>query len=72
MYSILIVEDDIDIGNLLEEALTNEGYVITRAYSGTEAKLLSQNKYNLILLDLMLPGLAGEELLDIFKGNKIT
>lgn len=71
MYSILIVEDDIDIGNLLEEALTNEGYVITRAYSGTEAKLLSQNKYNLILLDLMLPGLAGEELLDIFKGNKI-
>lgn len=71
MSSILIVEDDIDIGNLLEEALTNEGYVITRAYSGTEAKLLSQNKYNLILLDLMLPGLAGEELLDIFKGNKI-
>lgn len=71
MYSILIVEDDIDIGNLLEEALTNEGYVITRAYSGTEARLLSQNKYNLILLDLMLPGLAGEELLDIFKGNKI-
>lgn len=71
MYNILIVEDDIDIGNLLEEALTNEGYVITRAYSGTEAKLLSQNKYNLILLDLMLPGLAGEELLGVFKGNKI-
>ncbi len=59
MAQILIVEDDLNIGNLLEEALTNEGYQITRAYSGTEAQLLASNKYDLVLLDLMLPGLAG-------------
>lgn len=71
MAHILIVEDDLDIGNLLEEALTNEGYQITRAYSGTEAQLLASNKYDLVLLDLMLPGLAGEEVLKKFNTTKV-
>lgn len=64
MKTILVTDDDIHIGNLLEEALSREGYSVMRAYSGTEAKLvLSKTKPDLILLDLMLPGLSGEELL---------
>ena len=64
---ILIVEDDIDINNLLAKILKKEGYEPVQAYSGTEAWLrLDQDailQYSLILLDLMLPGLMGEELI---------
>ena len=64
MKQILIVDDDIHIGNMLQEVLTKEGYGVSRAYSGTEAVLfLSRNRPNLILLDLMLPGLSGEDVL---------
>lgn len=64
MPHILIVDDDIHIGNMLEEALTGEGYAVSRAYSGTEAELvIPQRRPDLVLLDLMLPGLSGEELL---------
>lgn len=64
MSDILIIDDDIHINALLEETLTNAGYKVHKAFSGTEALLvLSQNKPDLILLDLMLPGLSGEELL---------
>ena len=64
MKQLLIVDDDLHIGNLLEEVLTKEGYGVSRAYSGTEAVLfLSQNRPDLILLDLMLPGLCGEDVL---------
>ena len=56
MITILVIDDDIHIGNLLEEALSGEGYSVIRAYSGTEAQLvLSEAKPDLILLDLMLP-----------------
>jgi DNA-binding response OmpR family regulator len=66
---ILIIDDDIHIGNMLEETLTKEGYAVSRAYSGTEAVLvLSKAKPDLILLDLMLPGLSGEEVLPHIKG----
>lgn len=69
MKNILIIEDDIHIGNLLEEALLQEGYGVSRAYSGTEALLfLSERKPDLILLDLMLPGCSGEEVLSKIKG----
>ena len=64
MKTIAIIDDDIHIGNMLEEVLHREGYLVLRAYSGTEALyLLSQHRADLILLDLMLPGLSGEELL---------
>lgn len=69
MKHILIIDDDLHIGNVLEETLTGEGYRVTRAYSGTEAVLvLSQIKPDLVLLDLMLPGLRGEDVLPHIKG----
>ena len=69
MKNILIIDDDIYIGNAIEEVLVKEGYGVSRAYSGTEAILvLSQEKPDLILLDLMLPGLCGEEVLPQVKG----
>lgn len=69
MKKILIIDDDIHIGNVLEETLTKEGYGVLRAYSGTEALfVLSQAKPDLVLLDLMLPGLNGEDVLPQIKG----
>lgn len=62
---ILVVEDDPSIGDMLEEALAKEGYRVQRAYSGTEALwVLSAGRPDLVLLDLMLPGLPGEALLE--------
>ena len=69
MKNILIVDDDIHIGNAIEETLVKEGYGVLRAYSGTEALLvLSRKKPDLVLLDLMLPGLCGEDVLPKIKG----
>ena len=72
MHHILIVDDDIYIGNMLEEILTKEGYSVSRAYSGTEAvRALDEVQPELILLDLMLPGLSGEEVLPTIEGTGI-
>lgn len=66
--TIAIIEDDEHIGNIIEKNLWREGYEVVRAYSGTEANyLLEKQKIDLILLDLMLPGLSGEELLAQIK-----
>ena len=74
MQKILIVEDDTNINNLLREALSKEGYSCEQAFSGTEAKLLlnmQEHGYALVLLDLMLPGISGEAVLEEIrkKGN---
>ncbi len=72
MKRILIIDDDIHIGNVLEETLSKEGYQTFRAYSGTEALfILSKSKPDLVLLDLMLPGLNGEDVLPQIKGIPI-
>ena len=75
MPNILIVEDDININNLLCEVLTKSGYECEQAFSGTEAKLLlnmKENAYTLVLLDLMLPGASGEDVLkEIRKKGKL-
>ena len=64
MSTILIVDDDVYIGDMLAEILTEEGYRTARAYSGTEALMyLSSARPDLILLDLMLPGVTGEEII---------
>ncbi|MFD0942862.1 response regulator transcription factor [Savagea faecisuis] len=64
MQSILIVEDDIYISDMVANRLQREGFHVLKAFSGTEALLvLASQQPDLILLDLMLPGLSGEEVL---------
>ena len=60
MKTILIIDDDTHIGNMLEEVLSKEGYRVSRAYSGTEALLvLSGIRPDLILLDLIIVSCYG-------------
>ncbi|MFQ9510320.1 MAG: response regulator transcription factor [Lachnospiraceae bacterium] len=64
MEKILVVEDDLDINKLLEKILLKEGYEVVTAFSGTEGQLrLSMDNFDLMLCDLMLPGLSGEDLI---------
>lgn len=64
MKTILVVEDDTSIHEILKEILLQEHYTVLDAYSGTEALLVLQQKIpDLIILDLMLPGLDGEEII---------
>lgn len=72
MFKILIVEDDISIHNVIEELLKKQNYITYKAYSGTEAiLLLEKEKYDLILLDLMLPAISGEEIIEKVKDTPI-
>lgn len=62
--NILIVEDDDAINKLLSDIVKEQQYTPHSAYSGTEAMLyINQQQWDLILLDMMLPGLSGEEVL---------
>lgn len=64
MAAILIIEDDVHINNLLREALEQEGYQCIQAFSGSEGNLvLEKGGFDLVLLDLMLPGMPGEKVL---------
>ena len=68
MEKILIVEDNIEIHNLIKNILEREKYIVYNAYSGTEAlMILEKERIDLILLDLILPGKSGEEIIDIIK-----
>lgn len=70
MQRILIVEDDVAINNLIKESLEQSLYMCDQAFSGSEAKLLLEKElYALVILDLMLPGLSGEELLQNIREN---
>lgn len=69
--NILVVEDDVDINNLLCTMLNKHGYNARAAYSGTEAMLcLEHYDFQLVLLDLMLPGIAGEEIISQIRKIK--
>ena len=66
--TIAVIDDDVYIGDMIERVLKKEGYLVLRAYSGTEALLLlDQKRPDLILLDLMLPGLSGEVICQRFQ-----
>lgn len=70
-YKLLIVEDDTDINNLLKKILKDAGYEIEQAFSGTEAMFyFDKSVPDLLLLDLMLPGMSGEELLRQIRGER--
>lgn len=70
-YNILVVEDDQDINRLLCKILEGGGYCCRPAYSGSEAMLWAgQYEYDLVLLDLMLPGLTGEEFIAQIRKSK--
>ncbi len=72
MFKILIVEDDVSIHNVIEELLKKQNYITYNAYSGTEALLLLEKEtYDLILLDLMLPAMNGEEIIEKVKNTPI-
>lgn len=70
---ILVVEDDINISNMLHEVLEREGFDCTQAFSGTEALLCTKmQQYELIILDLMLPGISGEDFIKQYCNEKKT
>ena len=69
MKKILVVEDDNTIHKIIEDILKKEHYIVISAYSGTEAiSIIENNSIDLILLDLMLPGINGEDI--VKKVNK--
>ena len=73
MNNLLIIEDDAHINNFIAEAVIKSGYSCTQAFSGTEALLLlEKNNFDLILLDLMLPGMSGEVFIKNIKPNNHT
>lgn len=67
--TILIIEDDKDINEMLTKLLTNNNYNVMNAYSGTEGVLVHNDSIDLILLDLMLPGKNGEEIIKELKNK---
>ncbi len=67
-YHILVIEDNPEINNMIKESLLKNNYLCTQAYSGTEGLLqITSTKFDLIILDLMLPGITGAELLHKIK-----
>lgn len=70
MSKILIIEDDTYINNLIAKALSKEGHSCQQAFSGTEGLLYAKTEpYDLVILDLMLPGINGEALLPQLKNE---
>lgn len=70
LAKILVVEDDEDINKILRRFLEREKYEVVSAFSGTEARLqLHMSTFDLVILDLMLPGISGEELIKEIRGN---
>lgn len=69
---VLVVEDDVDINGLLCNILLKKGYKVRGAYSGSEAIMcIEKFNYDLVLLDLMLPGIGGEEIITEIRKVKI-
>ena len=71
-YRILVVDDEEDLCEILKFNLENEGYLVDTAYSAEEALKLDINKYNLLLLDVMMGEMSGFKMANILKKNKST
>ncbi|MBV1788078.1 heavy metal response regulator transcription factor [Marinobacterium sp. D7] len=70
---ILLVEDELKTGAYLKQGLTESGYVVDLADTGTDGlHLASTGEYDLIILDIMLPGLSGWQILDTLRKNNDT
>ncbi|MBQ5441355.1 MAG: response regulator transcription factor [Firmicutes bacterium] len=68
MSKILIIEDNLEIHDMEKTLLTKSGYTTVSAFSGTEGILqLKNDQFDLVILDLMLPGLPGEDVLNIIR-----
>ncbi len=71
MKKILIIEDNTEINHMIADALKKAGYECTQAFSGTEALLYYEREnFSLVLMDMMLPGLCGDELFPKMKAIK--
>lgn len=64
MSRLLIIEDDVNINEMLQEAFGKKGYEVVSAYSGTEGILrIEKETYQMVILDSMLPGMDGQQVL---------
>lgn len=68
--NVLIIEDDNDINDIISEVLTKNDFICKKVYSGTEALIYLKDDFDLFILDLMLPGLAGEKVIEEIR--KVT
>ena len=68
--NVLIIEDDNDINDIISEVLTRNDFICKKVYSGTEALIYLKDGFDLFILDLMLPGLAGEKVIEEIR--KVT
>ena len=68
--NVLIIEDDNDINGIISETLTKNNFICKKVYSGTEALIYIKDNFDLFILDLMLPGLAGEKVIEEIR--KVT
>lgn len=68
--NVLIIEDDNDINDIISEVLTKNDFICKKVYSGTEALIYLKDGFDLFILDLMLPGLAGEKVIEEIR--KVT
>ncbi len=72
-YQILLVEDNVSIASAIKAALTQENFVVTSVYDGQQAiELFAKNAYDLVLLDLFLPSVRGEDVLKYIRQKSDT
>jgi len=72
MLSVLLVEDEISVGNLINKGLSERGYKISIAPDGDIGyEMATKNEFDIMILDIMLPGMNGLELCKRLRNNKI-
>jgi len=68
---ILVVDDELEIAQMVQSRLVADGYEVSLAHSGEDGlKKIEQEKFDLIVLDVMMPGLSGYEVCAKIKSNK--